>query len=408
MAGNGTKHRFVDADGHILEHPTRFYELAPKEFKDRIWHIETGADGTETLHFAGNSQPANFMAAAGVAGMSAERREAAFKGQLKYTEVRPAAYNADARLVDMATEGIDQSVLYPTMLLALASLDDAKFAAVQAQVYNDWLAEYCAEEPKRLFGVAAVPQQSLEAAIKEVYRAKKMGMVGIFLRPNPMVEGQYFDDPVYDPLWQACEENDMAVGFHPFLAPDLPGACRALHLDKRQSTRDLQDGSMGDGSRDGAISLGNIYYTQAIANPFDMMLSITYLLAGGVCERYPKLKCIFLEANGGWIVPWLERLDHHAEIFSWDVPQLKMKPSEYFKRQCWISFDTDESTLAFTANSPLVGEDRIIWASDYPHPDAKYPGTVKELIDSTASLTSVQQGRIYGANAGELYGLPAL
>ena len=166
---------------------------------------------------------------------------------------------------------------------------------------------------------------------------------------------------------------------------------------------------MGDAESDGPLSsLGNIYYTQAIANPFDMMLSITYLLAGGVCERYPKLKCIFLEANGGWIVPWLERLDHHAEIFSWDVPQLKMKPSEYFKRQCWISFDTDESTLAFTANSPLVGEDRIIWASDYPHPDAKYPGTVKELIDSTASLTSVQKDRIYGANAGELYGLPAL
>jgi hypothetical protein len=56
------------------------------------------------------------------------------------------------------------------------------------------------------------------------------------------------------------------------------------------------------------------------------------------------------------------------------VPWLEMLPSEYFRRQCWISFDPDESMLAFTANSPLCGADRIIWASDHPHPDAKFPG----------------------------------
>ena len=88
---------------------------------------------------------------------------------------------------------------------------------------------------------------------------------------------------------------------------------------------------------------------------------------------------MFLEANGGWLVPWLERLDHHAKKFCWDVPWLKMLPSEYFRRQCWISFDPDESMLAFTANSPLCGADRIIWASDYPHPDAKFPGVTEEL-----------------------------
>jgi len=138
------------------------------------------------------------------------------------------------------------------------------------------------------------------------------------------------------------------------------------------------------------------------------MLSMTFLLMGGVCERHPNLKVLFLEANGGWIVPWLERLDHHAEIFHWDVPQLRMKPSEYFRRQCWISFDTDERTLEFTANEALVGADRIIWASDFPHPDAKYPGTVAELKANTRSLSPEQRRRIYGENAAELYGLPPL
>jgi predicted TIM-barrel fold metal-dependent hydrolase len=130
------------------------------------------------------------------------------------------------------------------------------------------------------------------------------------------------------------------------------------------------------------------------------------LICGGVLERFPRLRCIFLEANGGWIVPMLERLDHHYEIFRWEVPQMKMKPSEYFRRQCWISFDPDESTLRMTAESELVGADRIIWASDYPHPDAKIPGVVGELREAMDGLDDAAQQRILGLNAVDLYGLP--
>ena len=404
-AKNGGR-RFVDADGHVLEHPTRLYELAPAEYKERIWHVETRPDGSEYTCFDGTVRPSS--AAPGVAGMSAQRREAAFRGDLKYSDVIPGSYDAPPRLEAMDVERIDQSVLYPTMLLALAALPDAKFAAVQARTYNEWIVEYCSADPTRLFGVAALPQQDLALTAEEIYRAKEKGFVGVFLRPNPMVEGQYFDDPVYEPIWKALEETGLPVGFHPFLAPDLPGACRALHLKDRQTTTELRGGDAETimGAQDAPGAFGNVYFTQAIANPFDMMLSITYLLAGGVAERHPDLKMLFLEANGGWIVPWLERLDHHAEIFSWDVPQLKMRPSEYFKRQCWISFDTDESTLVFTANSPLVGADRIVWASDFPHPDAKYPGTVADLEEHTQGLSEVQQAQIYGENATLLYGLP--
>jgi predicted TIM-barrel fold metal-dependent hydrolase len=153
------------------------------------------------------------------------------------------------------------------------------------------------------------------------------------------------------------------------------------------------------------VAIDNIFFTQAIANPFDMMSSMTFLLAGGVCERYPELRIVFLEAGGGWLVPWLERLDHHYEIFGWDVPQLRAAPSEYFRRQCWISFDPDESTLAFTARSPLCGADRIVWASDYPHPDAMYPGVTRELAEAIAGLAPEEQRLIAGGNAVTLYGL---
>jgi predicted TIM-barrel fold metal-dependent hydrolase len=80
-----------------------------------------------------------------------------------------------------------------------------------------------------------------------------------------------------------------------------------------------------------------------------------------------------------------------------------MKPSEYFRRQCWISFDPDESALGFSARSPLCGAERIVWASDYPHPDAKFPGVTRELERATADLPETTRRRIAGENARALY-----
>src|SRR4029450_13484573 len=128
--------RYIDSDGHILEHPTAMPDYGPAQYRDRIWHIETDAAGTEWLHYDNQVIPANFMAAAGTAGMSDEDRAKSFRGELRYTEVRPAAWNAKARLQDMDTDGIDLAVLYPTMLLGLQSLRDVDFAEAQAPASN--------------------------------------------------------------------------------------------------------------------------------------------------------------------------------------------------------------------------------------------------------------------------------
>src|SRR6266513_2497282 len=98
---------------------------------------------------------------------------------------------------------------------------------------------------------------------------------------------------------------------------------------------------------------------------------------------------VFLEGSGGWCAPMLERFDHHIEVFG--SRYQKTPPSEVFKRQCYISFDPDEEALSFTANSKYVGADRIVWASDYPHPDAKIPGIVRELEEATEALSAEQR-----------------
>jgi predicted TIM-barrel fold metal-dependent hydrolase len=396
---------FVDADGHVLEHPTGMQEHAPRAFRDRVWHVETDERGREWAVMDGSRTPANFLTLSGTAGLPAEERERARRGELRYTGMRRSVFEAGARLADLDAEGIAASVLYPTLLLAIAGHPDPEFAEVQCRAYNDWLSHHVAEGDGRLFGVAILPQQDLARAAAEIRRAARLpGIVGVLVRPNPSADWKPFSDPVYDPLWTAAAETGLPIGLHPFLDARLPGACLGLRIHRLRSAEEAMPRARG--VQDPGID--NVFFTQAIANPFDMMHAMAFLLAGGVCERFPELRFVFLEANGGWLVPWLERLDHHARIFSWDVPGLRLLPSEYFRRQCWISFDPDESTLAFTARSPLCGAERIVWASDFPHPDAKFPGIVGELAGATVGLSPAEQARIAGANAAELYRLSGL
>lgn len=399
-ATTATALRFVDVDGHVLEHPTDMLDYAPAGYRERVWHIETDADGGEWAVMDGSRTPANGMALAGTAGMSEADRARAQRGELRYTEVRPAAYDAQARLADMTADGIEVSILYPTLLLGIHGHPDVDFATAQCQAYNGWLSDHVADSDGRLHGVAVVPQQDLSRAAAEIRRAGRLpGIVGVFLRPNPTAGWRPLHDEVYDPLWRAACDAGLPVSLHPFLDAALPGACRGMRINR------LRTSALPIPSDGAAAQIDNIFFTQALANPFDMMATLAFCLAGGVCERFPDLRLVALESGGGWIVPWLERLDHHREIFGWDVPQIRHAPSEYFRRQCWISFDPDESTLAFTASSPLVGAERIVWASDYPHPDATFPGVTTELAEAIAGLTAEQQRRIAGANAAELYGV---
>ncbi len=409
--------RYIDSDGHILEPPTELPEYAPSKYRDRIWHIETDEAGEEWLLYNDIRMPANGLSAAGVAGASDEDRARAFRGEMRYTETRPAAWNAKARLQDMDQDHIDIAVLYPTMLLGLQSVRDVDFAEAQAQAYNDWCSDHVTQGEGRLFGAGAVPPMhepdDVARVAAEIRRVAELpGMVSVFMRPNPTVDWRPFNDPVYDPIWQAAADTGLPIALHPFLSPDLPGACIGLRLGRLRN----QDGSYADDFDPNRImdaqeqlarpdQRPSVLFTQAIANPVDVMTCIAYLLAGGVCERFPDAKFIFLEANGGWLVPWLERLDHHCRKFQWEVPDLSMLPSDYMRRQCWISFDPDEAMLRTTAESPLVGAERIIWASDYPHPDAKFPGVTEELAEALDGLSFEQKRQITSESAVALYGI---
>jgi predicted TIM-barrel fold metal-dependent hydrolase len=135
----------------------------------------------------------------------------------------------------------------------------------------------------------------------------------------------------------------------------------------------------------------------------DMTVSLGRLLMGGVCERFPRLRILVLESGGGWVPSLLERMDEQVEAFPLEKRWLTMMPSEYFKRQCYVSFEPDEWNLAPCAE--FLGADRIIWASDYPHPEY-HPGLLNELRERLEPLPPGSRDRILGRNAVDAYRLP--
>jgi predicted TIM-barrel fold metal-dependent hydrolase len=360
----------IDADGHVVE-PLLAFSSLPEPHRVRI---ERDANGYEHV-VVGDKEilavPLGTLATPG----------ANFSNPAEYKsleEAWPGGSDPIARLVDMDVEGIDQAVLFPSIGLYFWALDDERAAVSLARAYNDWLAGYCSADDRRLFGAAMLALQDPAAAADELRRAVvELGFRCGFVRPNPCC-GRSLSDRAYDVLWDCAEELGVPIAVHegssvivPTLGSDRPFNPLVLH---------------------------------AISHSFEEMLGCAQLIAFGVLERHPGLRIVFLESGGGWVPFWLERLDEQAESFGGFCPEMKLLPSEYFARQCTISYEIDEPTLP--ALLPFIGEERVVWGSDYPHHDATFPGAVDALRRTIAPLSPANQARVLGANARRLYGLP--
>jgi predicted TIM-barrel fold metal-dependent hydrolase len=315
----------------------------------------------------------------------------------------PGGYDPDARVADMDRDGIDAAVVYPSMALFFGPVDpiealrNVEFVADCQRAYNDWVAEFCRAHPKRLFAMAAVPLQDVDLAVAEAERAVgRLGLRGVFVRPSPYIDELPFNHSVYDRFWAACQDLDIPVAFHPGVHVDTPGACRKFGLILDDPNITATNSAVDE--LHGGSGLG-----QAVGNTVDMIVTMGRLLMGGVCERFPRLRLLFLEAGGGWIPTQLERMDEQVKAFPLERRWLNMLPSEYFRRQCWAGFEAEEWNLAACAE--FLGPDRVLWASDYPHPEF-HPEVVKEMKRRISTLPEADQRRIAGQNAIDAYNLP--
>ncbi len=367
----------VDADGHILEPLDLWDRYIDPKFRDRAPRlIVDNKTGKQCLvmeeHIVGNQ-------GRGIGGIGAvgARQGVVAADAMEYQDGKPGGFDPHKRIPDMDADGIDAAFLYPSLGLFSGAIHDPALAAAVCRAYNRWLADYCKPYPDRLFGVAMLPMQDVDLAIAEMTFAKKeLGFKGGFIRPNPY-NNKMINHPDYEPFWAAAEDLDFSIGFHEGAAAGMP----QVGIDRFE----------GRGAR------------HIITHTMEMMLACLAVIWGGVCEKHPKIRIGFLESGGGWIAPWLDRMDRHFDDQGFNDSGLKTRPSELFQRNCWISFEPVEGSLKVLAD--YVGSHKIMWATDYPHPDGFFPGAPDMVRQQIAGLSPETQHNVLAGGSMGFYGL---
>jgi uncharacterized protein len=274
----------------------------------------------------------------------------------KYGDAGERNFDGVSQIMAMDKEGLDVAVLFPTRGLCVLGIDglDPDFATAIARAYNDWLHDFANTDPERMYGVTMVAPHDVTSAIEEIRRTvNDYGFRGIFMRPNH-VNGKKWSDPYYDPLWEECQKLNLPVGFHEAGRVYLPQPAMFQFCS--------------------TFSMFNTF-----GFPFANMLACGDMIFGGVMERFPKLKVAFLEGNCSW-VPWLLwRMGEYAETTGKaEYPYLTLTPLEYFQRQCYGAVECDEITAKHIPEYGL--EDNMVFSTDYPHLDVKYPHAIDSFL----------------------------
>jgi predicted TIM-barrel fold metal-dependent hydrolase len=373
-----SQHVVIDADGHVCEPVDLWERNLPASMRGRGPRVRAdAATGVQQVLVEDHVGIPQGLAGLGNAGM---HKNQDFGNALRYPDdLHRGGWDALERVAVMDAEGIDMAVLYGGLAQSLGGFSDLGLAVACHQVWNDWMAEWCSAAPDRLIGTAVLPLHDPTAAAREVGRARAMGLVAGVVRPNPVL-GHPLWSSAFDPMYEALAEAGMPLGLHGAGLYDIDGVSKRMF--------DI----MATGTHHALILF------------MDQYLTLAGLVYGGVLERHPDLRVLVLECGGGWIAHWMDRFDEFLEAYDWALPaKLSLAPSEYFRRQCLISFDPGERTMG--AMAELAGEDNLIWASDFPHSDAKYPGVVDELVESVDDLAEARQRKVLGLNAARAYGL---
>ena len=278
----------------------------------------------------------------------------------------------------MDSEGIDVAVLFGGGLGgSIPALEDAGLAAALARARNTWVAEYCSANPARLKAVAVLPQQDISASVAELNRTvTELGFVGVSLLPN--LRGKHAGDPYFFPIYQEAERLNVPICVHMFLGRYGSEATATTRVDK-------------------------FFYSHLFGHPFEQMIALAVILGEGLLDRFPKLRFVFLEAGCGWLPYWLDRLNEHQEVLGVQVPALKERPSKLLeRRQLFFSCEPDETELAHVVE--VIGDDSIVFASDYSHFDSRFPGASKPILDHP-KLSDLSKRKILSENSRRLYPL---
>jgi predicted TIM-barrel fold metal-dependent hydrolase len=377
----------IDADTHITEPPDTWSSRLPAKYADRaprivrderygieVWKIGDGSSPVPVGHTAVAGWPEPFPNAP--------------RG---FAETPAAAHDARARLAYMDEIGIWAMALYPNVggfgNEAFLRLGDAGLMLACVRAYNDFLLDWVSPDPRRFIPVCATPFWDVKATVAEIERCAAAGHKGILFTGEPQHFGQpMLADRHWDPLWSVAEETGLPVSFH---------------IGSGNLTEEFTP------ERIAAYGIGGVNARTAVSLFLENGKQLADLLLSGVLARHPKLRVVSVESGIGFIPFVLEAADYafaYSQVAK-ERPEFEMKPSEYFRRQVYGCYFFEEH--APRELLPKIGEENVLFETDYPHPVCLY-GNVRAKADAglAGQPTSVRR-KVLFENAAGLYGVPA-
>ena len=373
--------RTIDADGHLLEPANLWEDYLEAEFKHRALRVKRDDDGLEYLEIDNKPSIRTSKGSLGLMGAMGEKGIRPSKDRLYMDHIPYGAGDAQQRVALLDQENLEQSILYPTIgLLWECELTDPQLTLAYQRAYNRWVADFCRASP-RLHAVAQLTLLDPEGSAKELKRAVKDGCIGAFIAPFTHTRKPH-GHPDHDVLFRTCVELAVPIAVHPTFEPGWATPVRF------------------DGFTPGQAG----FFYQVIARQ-GVQQALMSFFALGTLERHPQLRVGILESGSGWLGAFLDRADAVFDTYPQGATGLRMRPSDYFRRQVFVSGDPDETAAPFTIEH--VGADNFMWATDYPHPD--HTGSwVDALTRFAAVLKEPTRSKVLGENARRIYQLPAV
>ena len=380
--------KVIDADTHLTERHDLWTSRAPAGMRDRMPHVAQ-VDGQATWVVEGE-----VLGRAGAGGVvdkdnhKGRSFEALYEWEID--RIHEAAYDPVARVELMDETGIWAQIIFPNVVglggqNIAEAVKDVPFRLRCLQIYNDANAEMQANAGNRLLPMAILPAWDVDACVAEAQRAKTLGMRGVNITSDPQDQGgPDLANRAWDPLWEVCADLELPVHFH--IGASLTTMTFFGNYPWPSHDDDTQLAIGGT-----LLFIGN---GRVVVN----------IICSGMLDRYPGLKVVSVESGAGWVPFILEALDYEmAENAPRLREQLSLSPSEFFKRQIYATMWFERTDLRALVGA--VGEDNILFETDFPHPTCLYPDPVASANDNMRELSVTARNKILGGNAARLYHL---
>ena len=372
---NGFK--IFDADAHVVEPQDMWERFLDKRYQSRVsWKQPfpgmdrfrpATVDGRYTQSHKtlyGNQQEA-------VRWTTEAMRE-------KYGDVVDKGFDGASVAQSLDVEGVDIAVLYGPGYDMWVDGIDPDLQAGMARAYNRWAEEMRETSGGKVLSSGPVPLNDITRAVEEVqYAYENLGTRCFWARPNPF-NNRTLGDRYFDPLWEILQDLDVAFATHEFMGLNGPSA--------------------------GEDRFSSFVEWHSCVHPMEAQMAMLTMITNGVFERFPRLRVSYMEAGTAWVPSWLHRIDEHLELAGWlEAPECTKDPIEYFRQNIWVTTEPDEHLIYHTIEE--LGDERILFETDYPHPDSKYPNAVQTFFDQER-VSEDSKRKILWDNAVDFYRFP--